>query len=384
MTRLRVVVSGSIAQYPFGGMTWHHLQYVLGLARLGHDVHYVEDTGAGPYDPRARTVVKDPAPNIEYLARVMARVGLEDRWAHCHLHGEWSGLADRERAAVLGSADLLVNVSGMLSRPEAYRGIARLAYVDTDPVFNHAKLANGDPGFRRLVDAHDVHFTFGERLTDAVPATAYDWRPTRQPIVLSEWRASPSRPDVFSTIMNWRTRFKTSGHDRRTFGEKDVELMRFIDLPKLVAPAVLELAVDPGKRGEAPLDLLASKGWRLVDPRKACASLDDYNSYIGSSTAEWSVAKNGYVRASPGWFSERSACYLAAGRPVVVQDTGFSAVLPVGEGIVPFTTVEEAAAAIDDVRDRYELHSDAARAIAGEYFDSGKVLTRLVEDALGR
>jgi len=377
-SRPRVVVSGSIAQYPLGGMTWHHLQYVLGLARLGHDVLYLEDTGAGPYDPAARTVVKQPAANVDYLARVMSRFGLAERWAHCHLQGEWSGLPAARREQFVRSADLLLNVSGMLSRPEAYRAVARLAYVDTDPVFNHAKLANGNAAFRRLVDAHDVHFSFGERLTGAIPAGGIAWRPTRQPIVLSEWRAPRPRPDVFSTVMNWRARRKTGDHG----GEKDIELLRFADLPQLVAPAVLELAVEPGKNGEAPLELLSSKGWRLVDPRRACASLDDYRAYLGSSMAEWSVAKNGYVRARPGWFSERSACYLAAGRPVVVQDTGFAAVLPVGEGIVPFATVEEAAAGINDVRDRYERHSDAARAIAAEYFDSGKVLARLVEEAL--
>jgi len=377
-SRLRVVVSGSIAQYPLGGMTWHHLQYVLGLARLGHDVLYLEDTGAGPYDPAARTVVRGPAANVDYLAHVMSRFGLGERWAHCHLQGEWSGLPAAPRERFVRSADLLLNVSGMLSRPEAYRDVARLAYIDTDPVFNHAKLANGDAAFRRLVAAHDVHFSFGERLTGAVPAGAIDWRPTRQPVVLSEWEAPAPRPDVFSTVMNWRARRKTGAHG----GEKDVELLRFADLPKLVAPAVLELAVDPGKNGQAPLELLSSKGWRLVDPRQACASLDDYREYLGSAMAEWSVAKNGYVRARPGWFSERSACYLAAGRPVVLQDTGFSEVLPVGEGIVPFTTLEEAAAGVRDVRERYGRHSEAAREIAAEYFDSSRVLTRLLEEAL--
>jgi hypothetical protein len=375
---LRIVVSGSIAQYPLGGMTWHHLQYVLGLARLGHDVLYLEDTGAGPYDPATRGVVKQAAANVEYLARVMSRFGFAERWAHCHLQRDWSGLPDARREQFVRSADLLLNVSGMLSRPGAYREIARLAYIDTDPVFNQAKLANGDAAFRRLVDAHDVHFSFGERLIGAVPAGGISWRPTRQPIVLSEWQAPQPRRDAFSTVMNWRARRKTGDHG----GEKDVELLRFADLPRLVAPAVLELAIERGKNSEAQLELLASKGWRLVDPRRACASLEDYRAYLGSAMAEWSVAKNGYVRARPGWFSERSACYLAAGRPVVLQDTGFSDVLPVGEGIVPFTTLEEAAAGVRDVRERWRRHSEAARQIAAECFDSDKVLTRLVEEAL--
>jgi len=376
---LRIVVSGSIAQYPLGGMTWHHLQYALGLARLGHDVFYVEDTGAAPFSPLERAV--RPEANLVYLDRVMARAGLADRWAYCHLQGEWRGLSDRRRASVLSSADLLVNVSGVLSRPESYRG-PRLAFVDTDPVFNRMKLARGDRAFSEMVDAHDAHFTFGERLVGAPDTGKGTWLTTRQPIVLSEWSAAGPPRDVFSTVMNWRSRKKTGVREGREHGEKDVELLRFIDLPQLVAPAKIELALNHGKTDDAPVDLLLSKGWRIVDPYKACLDLDSYRDYVQSSLAEWSVAKNGYVEGQPGWFSERSACYLAAGRPTVVQDTGFSSVLPVGEGIVAFRTVEEAAEAIRDVATRYERHSEAARAIAREYFDSDKVLSALVEQAL--
>jgi len=377
----RIVVTGSIAQMPLGGMTWHHLQYVLGLARLGHDVTYIEDTGDPPYDPRTRLWLADHRTNISYLAAVMARMGLADRWAYCELGGRWTGLSDRKRAAALRSADLLLNISGMLSRPDAYRSLPRLAYVDTDPVFNQVKFAGGKARFRAVVDAHDVHFTFGERLTDAVPDTGHRWIPTRQPIVLAEWRGGAGRPGVFSTVMNWRVKSPTV-FNGGVFGQKDVEFQRFMDLPRLVAPVILEIAVNRGSRERAPLELLSAKGWRVVDPERQCVGLDPYRSYIRSSMAEWSVAKNGYVVGKPGWFSERSACYLAAGRPVVVQDTGFPAVLPVGEGIVPFTNLEEAAAGIRDVVARHRRHAEAARAIAEEYFDSGRVLTRLVEQAL--
>jgi hypothetical protein len=186
---------------------------------------------------------------------------------------------------------------------------------------------------------------------------------------------------VFSTIMNWRTRRDPSIHAERAYGEKDVEFLRFVDLPRLVAPAVLEIALNAGKDGRAPLGVLSSKGWRLVDPDEACVGLDRYRAYIHSSMAEWSIAKNGYVRGRPGWFSERSACYLAARRPVVVQETGFSSILPVGEGILPFAS-RRAAAAIGSVRGDYRRHSDAARSIAGEYFDARKVLEPLVREAL--
>src|SRR5262245_47312303 len=181
---LRIIVTGLIAQYPLGGMTWHYLQYVLGLARLGHDVYYLEDTGAGPYNPREGGVVKDCAFSVEYLAGGMMRFGLADGWAYrFSVRPQWFGLSDEKRAAVIQSADLLINVSGMLERPEDYRQVRRLVYIDTDPVFNQVKLARGQVEFRKLVDAHDVHFSFGEHFSEAMPMTGHRWRPTRQPIM---------------------------------------------------------------------------------------------------------------------------------------------------------------------------------------------------------
>jgi hypothetical protein len=380
---LRIIVTGLIAQYPLGGMTWHYLQYVLGLARLGHDVYYLEDTGAGPYNPKDGGVVKDCAFNVDYLAGVMMRFGLADKWAyHFSVRPQWFGLSNEKRAAVIQSADLLINVSGMLGRPEDYRQVRRLVYVDTDPVFNQVKLAQGRVEFRKLIDAHDVHFSFGERFSKAVPMTGHHWRPTRQPIVLSEWRPAQPRRDVFTTVMNWTASKNPPVYGGQTYGQKDVEFIRFLDLPRRVAPTVLEIAVNAGKRRQAPLDLLTAEGWRVADPEEVCLDLDSYRRYIESSMAEWSVAKNGYVQGQSGWFSERSACYLAAGRPVIIQDTGFSTIFPVGEGIVPFTTMDEAVAAINEVKGNYARHARAARALAEEYFDSDKVITRLIEEAL--
>jgi hypothetical protein len=380
---VRVIVAGAIAQYPMGGMTWHYLQYVLGLARLGHDVFYVEDTGAGSYDPTRGGVSKECDFSVNYLAEVMGRFGLANRWAYRFgPRAQWYGLSDERRNGVLRSADLLLNISGMLERPEEYRCVRRLAYVDTDPVFNQIKLLQGNERFAALVDAHDVHFTFGEGTPGRLPPTGHRWRPTRQPVVLSEWEAgSAPRRDVFTTVMNWSASKHPPVYDGMTYGQKDVEFLRFIDLPEHSA-AELEIVMNVGKRRRAPLDLIRSKGWRVVDAERACVDLDSYRDYIRSSAAEWSMAKNGYVQGQPGWFSERSACYLAAGRPVVVQDTGLRGILPVGTGVVTFTCLEEAAEAIRSVRADCARHAGAAREIAGEYFDSDKVLTRLVEEAM--
>ena len=210
---------------------------------------------------------------------------------------------------------------------------------------------------------------------------AHQWLPTRQPIVLSEWHPETSHREVFTTVMNW-TSYKPVVYGNQSYGQKDIEFMRFQELPNLVAPTVLEIAVNAGKTRRTPRQLLAHKGWQVVDPAEVCPDLDTYRQYIESSKAEWSVAKNGYVLGQPGWFSCRSACYLAAGRPVAVQDTGFSAVLPVGEGLLTFTTVEEAVAAINEIEANYARHATAARALAVEYFDAPRVLTRLIDEAL--
>jgi len=379
---LRIIVTGLIAQYPLGGVTWDYFQYVLGLVRLGHDVYYLEDTGQWPYNPMEEGITKSCEFNVKYIADLMSRFSLSNKWAYRFpWKSQWFGLSDKERKAVIKSADLLINISGTLEFPENYRQVQRMAYIDSDPVFTQVKLARDQKDFRKMVDVHDVHFSFGEDLSEEVPRTGHHWLPTRQPIVLSEWWPSERRCDVFTTIMNW-TSHNSVTYNGQTYGQKDVEFMRFLELPNLVAPTVLEVSIGPGKTHRTPYDLLKHKGWRIADPKNACPDFDTYRKYIESSQAEWSVAKNGYVLGQPGWFSCRSACYLAAGKPVVLQDTGFSSILPVGEGILPFTTIEEAVAAVLEVENNYPRHAGAARAIAEEYFDSDKVITRLIEEAM--
>lgn len=412
VSRLRIIVTGLIAQHPLlGGMTWHHLQYVLGLSRLGHDVYYFEDSGEWPYNldggPSGNDwVAYDCTNNVRHLSSVMSYAALEAKWAyHFPITSRWFGLSDERRRAIVKSADLLINVSGGLLHPQDYRQVQRLVYVDTDPIFTQIKLnqPRDQADFRQRVDTHDVHFSFSERVPGGVPDTGHHWRATRQPIVLSEWATPTPARDVFTTVTNW-TSYKPLEYRGRGFAQKDVEFRRFLDLPRLVRPAQLEVAlsrtqhleweladddtppaatsVAPRGASRTPRELLSGAGWRVVDAAEVCHGMDAYRAYLQSSKAEWTVAKNGYVVGQPGWFSDRSACYLAAGRPVVVQDTGFGAVLPVGEGILPFGTMEEAVAAIHEVGAHYARHAKAARALAAEYFDSDKVLVRLVEEAL--
>jgi hypothetical protein len=384
-SRLRIIVSGLIGQYPLGGVAWDYLQYVLGLARLGHDVYYLEDTGQWPYSPEEKGVSKGYEFTVRYLDGLMTSFGLGQRWAYRFPWGPlWFGLPDARRDQVLAGADLVINVSGVLERPVEYRQHApraRFAYIDSDPVFTQVKLARGQQDFRRTVDLHDVHFTFGERLSEDVPDTGHRWRPTRQPVVLDEWRTDNTHGRSFTTIMNW-TSYNRVEYRRWRLGQKDVEFERFLDLPQRVKPTVLEVALGAGKRGRPPRALLSHRGFRVVDPEAVCGDAERYRSYVQSSFAEWSVAKNGYVYPRSGWFSCRSACYLAAGRPVVLEDTGFSEVLPTGKGVIAFSALQEAAEGIRMVEADYATHSRAALELAAEYFDSGTVLDRLTEESL--
>jgi len=411
-SKLRIIVTGLIAQHPtLGGVTWDYLQYVIGLARLGHDVYYFEDSGEWPYNLDGGAsgndwVAKDCKNNIEHLATIMTRFGLMDKWAYRFpTKSEWFGLSDMKRDSILKSADLLINVSGTIERPENYQHVRCKVYIDSDPVFTQVKLNLGYEyeEFRKRIDIHDVHFSFGECLSQDVPETGHNWRPTRSPIVISEWRTSMPNRNVFTTVMNW-TSYKPLFYSHQTYGQKDVEFKRFIELPNKIRPIILEVALSKTQhvnwqtnnenlspsvleliRNQTqlqPAGLLTHMGWRVVDPAQACPDLDSYRHYIESSKAEWSVAKNGYVLGQPGWFSCRSACYLAAGKPVVVQDTGFSPVLPVGEGILSFKTMDEAVVAIRDVEDNYRRHSRAARAIAEGYFNSDKILKSLIDEAM--
>ena len=386
-SRLRIIVSGLIAQYPLGGVTWDYLQYVSGLARLGHEVYYFEDTGQWPYWPENDGLVKGCENNVRYLKGIMERFGFADNWAYRFVwQSQWFGLSELRRKEVLATADLVLNVSGTLEDPKRYRGAKCMAYIDSDPVFTQVKIAAGNDYFRRLIDLHDVVFSFGECLGEAMPQTpdtGHDWLPTRQPIVLDEWQKDDSCRDVFTTVMNWSS-YKPVKFQGRLFGQKDIEFEHYLDLPARIAPVQIELAAKQGKESKLPRELLEHRGWKLVDPDLVCPDLDSYRSYIQGSYGEWSVAKNGYVQGQSGWFSGRSACYLAAGRPVVVQETGFSKWLPVGEGILTFLDVADAEAGIRAVSADWQRHARAARAIAEEYFDAGRVLASLIERAMAR
>jgi hypothetical protein len=333
----------------------------------------------------------------------MAEFGLSTKWAYYFPpKSEWFGISEEKRKELIQSADVLINVSGTLEKPESYRRVRRLVYIDTDPVFTQINIADGNSELRDRVNGHDVHFTVGECLGKDLPDTGHRWHPIKHPIVLSEWLSSIPHRNAFTTVMNW-TSYKAITYCGRTYGQKDVEFLKFMSLPHRVLPTTLEVALHrPHIRRPSnyentparvrtlnqndttwtPYEVLTQLEWRVVDATEVCPDSRSYRRYIQTSKGEWSVAKNAYVDGKSGWFSGRSACYLAAGRPVIVQDTGFSRVLPVGEGILCFNTLDEAEAGIREVEANYSRHAKAAQNIAEAYFDSDKVLNRLLNVAL--
>jgi hypothetical protein len=404
---LLIIVAGLMAQHPtMPGVTWANLQYMMGLARLGHQVYYIEDSGEWPYnldgsdDPES-WIAMDCGANLYHLQGVLKRYGFGDHWAYRFPRtGEWFGLPEVQRNAIIKNADLVLNVSGMLERPDDYRAVNRLVYIDTDPIFTQVKILS-DEQFSARVSAHDVHFSFGERHSEFVPSTKLHWLSTRQPIMLSEWHPRPGRADTFTTIMSLAS-YAPVSYQGHLFGQKDLQLRRYLKLPIRVRPAVLEIALgqlqhlewqsdDNGfglrtgastNKKRSAVEALTEAGFRLIGANSVCPDLDGYRDYVETSAGEWSVAKHGYVAGQPGWFSDRSACYLAAGKPVVLENCGFDAVLPTGEGLLAFRDLDDAAAAIEAVRADYPRHSAAARDIAVSCFNSDKVLDRLLALAM--
>jgi hypothetical protein len=234
---------------------------------------------------------------------------------------------------------------------------------------------------------HHTLFTYGANVNQpgcAMPTSGVRWLPTRQPVVLDMWPVVPAPAAApFTTVMNWST-LPDTWHEGRVYGQKDREFEPFLTLPRESAEA-MKIAVscepkfcDP----QAVRQRLLAGGWRLADDIQVSRDPWTYQRFIQGSRAEFSVAKHGYVITRCGWFSERSANYLASGRPVLVQDTGFTDWLPAGSGVFAFQNRGEALAGIEAIKTRYDFHCREARAIAEEYFAAPKVLSQLLEQAV--
>jgi hypothetical protein len=378
--RLKILLAGMIAGDPWqGGATWAVLQYLLGLRRLGHDVALVEPVEPGSLSPPGSSLTKsDGAAYFRGLPL------LDDRQAALLLAGteQTVGMTYAALLEFARDADLLLDISGMLSRDRGLvEPIPIRAFVDLDPGFNQVWHETGaDVGLA----AHNRFVTVGQAIgtpTCPIPTCGVSWIPTLPAVVLEQWPAAGApRRDAFTSVGHWRS-YGPIEHRGIHYGQRAHSLRELISLPGRTG-ARFELALGIHADETRDLEALDAEGWELLDPVEVAGTPDRYRDFIASSKAELGVAKSGYVASRSAWFSDRSACYLASGRPVIAQETGFSDFLPVGEGLLTFTSVEEAAAAIDDVERDWEWHSRAARALAAEHLDSDRVLDRLI-DRLG-
>lgn len=365
-----VAVAGAVANKPGnGGEAWVRMSWVRGLERLGLDVWFVEELSPEAWGESA-------AACVDWFGVVRDRFDL----------GERAVLVDATDGRMLEGGpfpdcELLVDISGHLRRPELLARCRRRAYVDIDPVYTQVwHTQGGDLG----LDDHDVHFTVGLNIGTGrcgVPSAGFQWLPVLPPVVLDDWPDQPaSGGGRFTTIAAWRGGFGRLEHDGVTFGQKAHEFRRFAALPTLV-DAVMEMALDIDPADEADRLLLETNGWQLVNPAAATGHPDRFRSYVARSPAEFSVAQGAYVATASGWFSDRTARYLASGRPAIVQDTGIAPCLPVGEGLLTYATIGEAVNAVGRVETAYEQHAAAARAFAERHLDAAVVLPRFLDQA---
>jgi len=385
---MRIVVTGLIATYPVGGVAWDYLQYAHGLAALGHRVTYLEDTGQWVYSPRLQTFTEECGENLAHLASALGRGPKTIAWAFRDPLGVVHGMDEAALRRACRDADLFLNVSGACWLREEYRGRGVACYLDTDPCYSQAKLVAAeeeaaDEDLRysaAMIRSHDVFFSFAENIGQpdcTIPTAGLTWRPTRHPLVLADWPLRGVLGDgAYTTVMSWKIDVSAPVVGGRRYGDKSVEFMKVLGLPGRTG-ATLEVAL----AGAAPVDRLRAAGWRIVDAGKISATPEAYQDYIAGSRGEFSVAKEAYVATRSGWFSTRSASYLAMGKPVVIQDTGLAEHYPIGEAILLFSDVDEAVAALAMVEHDYERRCRAARALAAEAFDSQRILNKLLAAA---
>lgn len=393
MEKLRIIVGGFIGLYPTGGVTWDYIQYPLGLKLLGHEVFYIEDTGQYSNYRLNDLPWDDPSDTVEYLSDTMAAFGMSNQWAYRDtFSGKCYGMPVERVREVCATADIFINVSESTICRDEYLNIPKRVLIDSDPMFTQLQTNQEqtvDPRYRVKkipITAYNYHFSFGENIGAEdcrIPTLEINWLTTRQPVCLDYWgtavKDTKAARTSFTTVMNWSTRTKLEFQDE-AWGQKDVEFKKFISVPHLFPDLEFKiiLAVSAAFKKEINASAIEQYGWQVLHPSDTIGTTEAYKTFIQTSSAEFSVAKETYVKSNSGWFSGRSACYLAAGKPVVTQDTQWSKYIPSGEGLFSCTDLETAAMAIKEVTGDYEKHAKAARDIGYEYFDSGKVLTHFL------
>jgi hypothetical protein len=376
-----VAIAGALAQKPRqAGHTWQFLQYLLGFRKLGWQVLFIDRLEPEMcVDETAQPCSLEDSINLRYFREVMGRFGLGNSFALLYDRGrQCFGLPRDRLLEQVGASAFLLNVMGFLTDEEVLGRAPLRVFLDTDPGFSQMWQ---DLGLADLLRGHDRYVTIAENIGRpgcTIPTCGIDWITWRQPVVLEQWPAQTTPPrHPFTSIGSWRGPYGPVEHGGRQYGLRVHEFRGFARLPAITG-ARFEVALDIHSAEVKDIELLESAGWDLVDPKVVARSPDVYRDYIQTSRAEFMATKNMYVQSRSGWFSERSICYLASGRPVLAQDTGLDGLYPVGEGLLTFRTLEEAAAAVEEINAHYQRHSRAAREIAEACFHSDKILTDLL------
>jgi len=379
---------GFMGSCPIAGVVWQHVHYVVGLQRLGHEVFYIEDSARIPYNPVTFEVIEDFTHAARVLEQLSVAHGFAGRWAFRarYLPGHpTAGLDGPAIDRLYREADAILNVCGAQELNDELLVSDRLIYVESDPGVEQIKVYKGDQGTLEYLGHHRALFTFGENVgTDhfPVPVHGLNWLPTRQPIVTDLWRADPPPPPgaVFTTVANWSTGGKKDIEWRKStyVWSKSLEFLKFVDAPRCCGEP-FEIATDIKDAPTA--QLFDRNGWQRVLPHELSADFDGYRRYFQDSKGEFTVAKDQYVRLNTGWFSDRTACYLAAGRPAITQETGFSRLYGGAGGLFSFRTMDDIQAAVETINADYAGQSRAALAVAREVFEAEKVLADLLDRA---
>jgi hypothetical protein len=384
-SRGKAIVSGILFWYPLSGVTYQFLHYMIGLRQLGWDVYYVEDSGRWLYDPIARNITGDAAPNVTAVAKSLQAHGFAGKWAFrgAYPGGRCFGLSEAEILQLYRDAEVLLNVTGAQEIRDEHRVIKRRLYVESDPFALQVKLHDGDQQVRQMLDAHDSWFSFGENLGAADCSVPIDrpWHKTRQPVAVELWVPTQvgSAAASYNTVTTWHNEGKdVVFRGERYHWTKDREFAHYLGLPQARPEQRFELATDADAQSR---NMLESRGFSIRDAVSISGDPDRYRDYIRGSRGEFTVARDQYVRPRTGWFSDRSACYLAAGRPVITQETGFSKTLPTGRGLFGFSDLDDVLAAVDAIESDYAGHCRAALEIAREYFAADKVVGQLMREA---
>ena len=386
--RKKIAVLGFMANCPIAGVIWQHIHYIVGLQRLGHEVYYIEDTSRIPYDPVQQTPTEDYTYAAGILKRLGEEFGFAGRWAFCPRYRsreETAGLPRSFLNELYKDADALLNICGSHELNDDLLRSERIIYVESDPGVEQIKVDLGDRPTLEFLTRHHALFTFGENIgrdNFPVPLHGLKWLPTRQPVVTDFWRTVDGVPpaSVFTSIANLATGGKKdiAWRGETYLWSKLPEFIKYRSLPRL-AGEDFELATS-FKDASLGQQFRADR-WRVASPDHISVDHHAYVGYVRGSKGEFTVAKDQYVRLQTGWFSDRSACYLAAGRPVVTQETGFSRLYGGRGGVFGFSTPNEALSALAAINDDPVFHQDAAQRIAREWFEAELVLAELLEHA---